>query len=143
MKSINQHIIFLVGVVLILAACSSPKGTVKIDNAGDEAVVENDSIQHEMETFDSKFETWYTLHDSPAKYRSETYYENWNQQYVSAWNNKAMNSQKSDFFEPIIGWDPTVDYEFDIDHELFYYFMYVENVLKIQIMSGGPQAPVF
>lgn len=142
MKLLARNILFTLALLVIIIACSTQKGTVRIDNREDETVTEEDSIQHELETFDSKFETWYTLQNSPARYRSETYYENWNRQYVSAWNYNATNPQKSDFFEPIIGWDPTVDYEFEIDHELFYYFMYVENVLKIQIMPGGPRAPV-
>jgi len=142
MKLLARNILFILAPLSIIIACSTQKGTVHIDNRADETIAEEDSIQHELETFDSKFETWYALQNSPARYRSETYYENWNRQYVSAWNYNATNPQKSDFFEPIVGWDPTVDYEFEIDHELFYYFMYVENVLKIQIMPGGPRAPV-
>lgn len=131
----------VLGATILLAACTTPKGIVEIQTNGDEqAAAEVDSVEHELETFDTKFETWYTLHDSPAQYRSETYYENWNRQYVSAWNSNALDPAKSDFFEPIIGWDPTVDYEFEIDHELFYYFQYVENVLEIQIMPGGPKS---
>jgi len=36
-----------------------------------------------------------------------------------------------------------VDYGIEINHELFYYFQYVEQVLKIQIMPGGPRAVIF
>ena len=50
-----------------------------------------------------------------------------------------LDPRKSSFFEPIIGYDPTVDYGFELNHKLFYYFQYVENVLKIQIMPGGPK----
>jgi len=31
----------------------------------------------------------------------------------------------------------------ELNHKLFYYFQYVEHVLKIQIMSGGPHAAQF
>ena len=139
MKTWNYFLMALT-ITFLVAACSAQKGTVEIKPNGDEAVAEADSIEHELETFDPEFETWYTLYNSPAQYRSETYYETWNRQYVSAWNSNAMNPSKNDFFEPIVGWDPTVDYDFEIDHELFYYFQYVENVLGIQIMSGGPKS---
>lgn len=123
----------------IIISCSGPKSAVEIkDNKGTATKMETDSIQHEMETFDSAFDTWYKIHNNPALYRSESYYENWNRQYVTAWNENARDPRKSKFFEPIVGWEPGVDYEFKIDHELFYYFQYVENVLKIQIMPGGP-----
>lgn len=139
-----KNAILFLGIALFFAACASQKGTVKIKSEEDEAAVaQTDSVEYELETFDSKFETWYAMQNVPAKYRSEEYYENWNQQYVSAWNEKALNPASNSFFETIVGYDPTVDYDFEIDHELFYYFQYVENVLKIQIMPNGPKSLVF
>ncbi len=137
-----KQIIFLMGLILIIVSCSAPKGLVKVNsNNGDS--VEEDSVEYELETFDVRFETWYQLHNSPAMYHSQQYYENWNRQYVSEWNYKAANAQRNSFFEPIVGYDETVDYGFELNHKLFYYFQYVEHVLKIQIMQGGPQAGVF
>lgn len=134
-----KRLMFGIGVLILIAACSTQKGVVKVKtNVDDNAVV--DSVEYELETFDSKFEAWYVMHKSPALYHSKSYYENWNRQYVVAWNIKSTNPWKNSFFEPIIGYDPTVDYGFDLNHKLFYYFQYVEHVLKIQIMSGGPKA---
>jgi len=106
-------------------------------------VATEDSLEYELETFDLKFESWYQLHNTPSEYRLQSYYESWNQQYVFAWNSNAMNSRKNSFFEPIVGFDPTEDYGFELNHKLFYYFQYVENVLKIRIISGGPHAVQF
>ena len=132
----KQLFIILILFVFIWA-CSTQKGTVKVDKTED--VVEQDSIEYGVETFDSKFEAWYEFNKSPATYRSQTYYENWNRQYVSAWNNKSATGRNNSFFEPIVGYDPTEDYGFDVNHKLFYYFQYVENVLKIKIMEGSPK----
>lgn len=137
-----KQIIFLIGGLFIIAACSTQKGVVKVKVSVDENAIV-DSVEYEMETFDSKFESWYRMYKSPAMYRSQSYYESWNKQYVTAWNINSMNPRKSSFFEPIIGYEPTVDYGFDLNHELFYYFQYVENVLKIQIMPGGSKAVHF
>ena len=134
-------LIFFTALAFVLA-CSSPKGTVQVKNNAEEISVE-DSLEYELETFDVRFETWYQLHKSPALYRSQSYYESWNKQYVSAWNANAIDHQKHSFFEPIIGYDPTVDYGFDLNHELFYYFQYVEQVLKIKIMAVSPKAVLF
>jgi hypothetical protein len=122
-----------------MAACSTQKGLVTVKSNIAESSVD-DSLEYHLETFDGKFESWYQLHNSPAMYRSQQYYENWNRQYVSAWNFNAMSERKNSFFEPIVGYEYTVDYGFEINHELFYYFQYVEHVLKIQIMPGGPNA---
>lgn len=144
MKAVIRNTISGLAIVLLIAACATQKGKVQINSEEDEtAVVPADSVEYDIETFDSKFETWYALQNSPAKYRSEVFYESWNEQYVSAWNNKALGPNSNSFFETIVGWDPTIDYDFEVDHELFYYFQYVENVLKIQILPNGPKSVVF
>jgi hypothetical protein len=134
--------IFWLGIILLIAACSTQKGLVTVKSNIGESSVE-DSLEYHLETFDGRFESWYQMHNSPSMYRSQQYYENWNRQYVSAWNYNAMSERKNSFFEPIVGYEYTVDYGFEINHELFYYFQYVEHVLKIQIMPGGPQAVFF
>lgn len=136
-----KQILFFTVALIMAVACSSTRNTVKINNVEVDAA-ESDSLEYELETFDTRFETWYALQDRPSTYRSEQYYENWNQQYVTAWNFNATRPGNS-FFETIVGYDPTVDYDFELDHKLFYYFQYVENELGIQIMPGGPQSIVF
>ena len=132
-----KNFLILTVITLFAIACSTQKGVVKNKNGDDEKVAQ-DSLEYDMETFDAKFESWYLLHNSPAKYRSLEYYENWNKQYVSVWNNKARTT-RNDFFESIVGYDPNEEYGFELNHKLFYYFQYVENVLKIKIMPAGPK----
>jgi hypothetical protein len=137
-----KQIIFWMGIVLLMVSCSAPKGIVNVKSNNGESIVE-DSLEYELETFDGKFEMWYELQKNPATYRSQQYYENWNHQYVSAWNYNAVSGHRNSFFEPIVGYEETVDYGFELNHELFYYFQYVEHVLKIQIMQGGPRVAIF
>ncbi len=134
-----KQVIFWIGVILFIVACSTQKGIVKVDTVKSEQMSE-DSVEYELETFDAKFETWYSLHDSPAQYHSQSYYESWNRQYVVAWNQNALDPRKSWFFETVIGYEPNVDYGFELNHKLFYYFQYVERVLKIEIMPNGPKS---
>jgi len=136
-----KKLFFLFAVVSFLAACSGPKGMVKIEPNGNET--QEDSVEYELIVFDTGFETWYMIQNSPARYRSQQYYENWNQQYVSAWNYLATQPRKRSFFEPIIGYEPGVDYGFELNHKLFYYFQYVEHVLGIQILTHRPVGVVF
>ncbi len=129
-------------VLVILMACSSQRGLVDIKK-NQQLSEARDSVEYELITFDAKFETWYTIHNSPATYRLKEYYESWNRRYVSEWNNKAMTDARNNFFETIVGYEPTVDYGFELNHKLFYYFQYVEKVLKIPIIDGGgPVAPL-
>ncbi len=132
----KQALIFFV-VVSLIWACSTHKATVKVEKT--EPVAEVDSIEYGVETFDSKFEAWYAIQNRQATYRSLDYYENWNQQYVNAWNNKSIQMGKNSFFSPIEGYHSNEEYGLGVNHKLFYYFQYVENVLKIEIMPGGPR----
>ena len=132
-----KNFLILTVIILFAIACSTQKSIVK-DKSSDAKEIATDSVEYDMETFDAKFENWYLLHNSPAKYRSLGYYENWNRQYVSVWNNKARTTQDN-FFESIVGYNPNEKYGFELNHKLFYYFQYVENVLRIKIMSAGPR----
>lgn len=133
-----KQLFFLLMVLAVFLACSTQKKTTVADNNDNEQVIV-DSTEYDVETFDQKFEQWYKFHDKPSLYRLQSYYESWNRQYVSAWNAKCTRHGKGWTFEPVVGYDPTVDYGFEMNHKLFYYFMYVENVLKIQILPGGPK----
>ncbi len=137
-----KKLIYLFAVAALLAACSGPKGMVKIEPNGSE-VAEQDSVEYELIVFDTGFETWYMLQDSPARYRSQHYYENWNRQYVSEWNYLATQPGRRSFFQSIIGYDPVEDYGFELNHKLFYYFQYVEHVLRIPILPNGPIGMIY
>ncbi|NOR74956.1 MAG: hypothetical protein GQ525_07335 [Draconibacterium sp.] len=124
-------------IILFAIACSTQKRAIN-DKSIDGKAIEEDSLEYDMETFDARFESWYLLQNGPAKSRSLEYYENWNKQYVSVWNNKSRNTQ-NEFFESIVGYDPNQEYGFELNQKLFYYFQYVEHVLKIKIIPGGPK----
>jgi len=63
-----KQIIFWLGIILFIAACTTQKGlvTVKNNNGGS---IAGDSLEYELVTFDGKFETWYQMHRNPAMYR--------------------------------------------------------------------------
>lgn len=137
-----KKVVIWIGILFFVASCSTQKKLADKKTKPVE-IEQKDSVQYELETFDSRFETWYTLQNNPSQYHSQSYYEMWNQRYVSAWDEKAMNPQRNSFFEPIVGYNPATDYGFKLNHKLFYYFQYVEHVLKIPIMSDGPHVLLF
>lgn len=137
-----KKILFLCAAIALLAACSGPKGAVKIEPNGNKAAGE-DSTEYELIVLDPGFDSWYMLQDSPARYRTQQYYEGWNRQYVSEWNALARQPGRRSFFNTIIGYEPSEDYGFELNHKLFYYFQYVENVLGIPILANRPRGVVF
>lgn len=131
-----------IGILVVAVSCSTQKQVAE-KKARPVEIEQKDSVQYDLETFDGRFETWYILQNNPAQYHSQSYYKMWNQRYVSAWDEKAMNPQRNPFFEPIVGYNPATDYGFELNHKLFYYFQYVEHVLKIPILSDGPHVVLF
>jgi len=138
-----KKIIFWIGILVFISSCSTQKKLVDKKTKSVVEIAKKDSVQYKLETFDQKFKTWYAFQNNPAQYRTQSYYENWNKQYVAEWNAKAMDPIRNSFFEPIVGYDPTVDYGFQLNHKLFYYFQYVEHVLKIPILPNGPHITLF
>lgn len=102
----------------------------------------DDSTEYELLVFDNGFESWYILHNSPALSRSIDYYHDWNTQYVQEWNNRVISSQHSEIFGDPIDYDYNVHYPFEIEHKLFYYFQYVEQVLKIHLLKDSPRGTI-
>ncbi len=138
-----KKIIFWIGILLFVVSCSTQKKLTEKKTKPAVEIAKKDSVEYNLETFDQKFETWYALQNNPTQYRTQSYYENWNRQYVSEWDAKAMDPIRNPFFEPIVGYNPTVDYGFKLNHKLFYYFQYVEHILKISILPNGPHVTLF
>ncbi len=129
---------FVLIIMVAVLACNTQRKAVEVSKNNVE-VASEDSLEYDVETFDQRFETWYQLQNTPSKYRSQSYYENWNREYVSEWNVRCARPSRNWNFEPVIGYEPGEDYGFELNHKLFYYFMYVENVLKIKIVANGPR----
>lgn len=123
--------------VLIVAACAS-QNNIQLKEVNAEE--ENDSVSYELIVLDPGFESWYITYSKPSWYHSQSYYENWNQQYVNAWNYKTIWRHHSQLLDGQINYDSQTDYGLEINHKLFYYFQYVERVLKIRIIENGPRA---
>lgn len=136
-----KKFLLFIGVLFVFWACSTQKGVIKVEQTNSN-VAQKDSVEYDLETFDSKFKAWYGTNNKPSMYKTQEYYEYWNRQYVLAWN-AHTGEKNSTFFESIVGYNPKVDYGLELNHKLFYYFQYVENVLKIKIMSGSPKAIQF
>ncbi len=123
--------------LVVFAACSTTKN-IQLKEVSEKA--DEDSVSYELIVLDPGFESWYIAYSKPSWYHSQSYYENWNQQYVNAWNYHSIWRRNSQLLEGQINYERNIDYGLEINHKLFYYFQYVERVLKIPIISNGPRA---
>lgn len=126
----------LVLLFLAILACSGGK-SLTIEEKPEQS--EEDSVSYELIVLDPGFENWFITRAQPSNMRNQSYYESWNERYVDAWNVQRVGFRYSQLIHGNIDYDRNTDYGLEINHKLFYYFMYVENVLKIQLVPNGPR----
>ncbi len=132
-----KNLLYLFFISALIVACANQQ---KLTILEAENETENDSTSYELIVLDPGFDTWYLLNSSPSKDRQQSYYEYWNQRYVNAWNYEKIWKHHSGVLNGIINYERNIDYGFDVNQKLFYYFMYVENKLGIPLISNGPKS---
>jgi hypothetical protein len=138
LKSILMRYLAIAAVLfLFIFACTNKRELVIQEH---EADTQEDSVTYELIVLDPGFESWFLIHATPAKNHTQSYYEGWNQRYVNAWNYQHVGYRYAQVIEGNIDYYPDIDYGFELNHKLFYYFMYVENELGIQLIPDGPKS---
>lgn len=134
-----KTLLIFISFALLAWACAvkQPVSIRKADTGQDPG---KDSVEYELIVFDSGFESWFLSRAKPVNWHDQSWYESWNRQYVQEWNNRNMGSRYKELIDGYINYEPDVDYGPEINHKLFYYFMYVEHELGIPIIENGPRA---
>ncbi len=96
---------------------------------------EQDSTKYELIVFESGYETFLVSQAKPKWYYSNSYYKNWNIQYVTEWNYRYNNPLKyGNFYETEINYNPSVDYGIDLNYRLYQYFQFIEKEYGIVLI---------
>jgi hypothetical protein len=125
--------------ILLHYACASQRPQVMIRDENLKTPEGGVQTEHKLIVLDPGFETWFSTTWSPAKDRSYSYYDNWNDRYVQAWNNKATSPGHAELYNSRIEYDYSENYGMEVSRKLYYYFRWVETQLGLPIISsGGP-----
>lgn len=127
-------------VAFSLTACAG--GPRSVDKPGSPNVLtqSGDEDEYDLTIIDSGFQTWFASYGKPIHYHSPQYYaqQNWN--YVQQWNRLAdqgAGRRGMDYpFENRIDYQPNVDYGVELNHELYWYFRYIESIWGQQYSFG-------
>jgi len=104
----------------------------KIKVVADSASV--DSTEYELIVLDPGFETW--LITKSRDFHSESYYRTKNLLYVNEWNSRFMSpASYGDIYDCYIDYDPGINYGYDFNFRLYYYFKYFEEVNRVKILQ--------
>lgn len=121
-------------IIIGIASCAVQRKNPMLKEV-EQQTAQKDSTEYELISFDSEFDTWYSLKSSPVLDRSNDYYISWNARYIQAWNFKSIQSRTATLFSQPLNIETNKDYGFQINKQLYYYFRFVETELKIQILD--------
>lgn len=123
---------FQYGILLAFVIISCKSYTEKGNYATGSNIVESkDGEEYALVIMDPGFDRWFSMNKRPMNYHTLSYYENENQRYVSAWNDKVTQQAyhgPNYPFETRIDYDPSKNYGLELNYQLYYYFRYIEDV---------------
>ncbi len=133
-KTTHIHILLAILFLSIFTACAGGPGSIRSDMPASPNLVneQNGEEEYELIIIDPGFATWFVSHARPINYYAPAYYESWNQQYVTAWNEKVGQAgfygAANYPFENRIQYNANEDYGVELNHELFWYFRYIQSL---------------
>jgi len=125
-----RYILILSG-FFVLLGCSSQKGIVISDSAGEIS----DSTQYEIIISEPGYDSWVATNRKPIWYHSHEYYQNFNKLYVNEWNHRATVAGYDFPYDYQIDYNIWVDYGLEVDYKLFWYFKFVQDKYDIKLLS--------
>ena len=139
-------------IILILLVCFgiySCKTTHKVSTTApevnkttkDTVRIANDELEYEIIIIESGFNFWLESRAKPEGYYSQEFLENRNRLFVTEWNNRVLQPQRynPNLYEMQINYDTSIDYGYEVNYKLYYYFIYFQIKNKQQLTGFIPR----
>jgi len=131
MKKRSVFFLVLLMSVLLLNA-QKDKGKIKVVQDPESV----DSVKYELIVTDPGFETWYITRKLDQ--HSDDYFRLKNIIYVHEWNSRYMNqSSYKNIYDCYIDYDPQINYGYEFNCRLYYYFKYFEEVNRLKLLPNS------
>jgi len=134
-KSFKYLVLVVVLLILLLMFSCSSLPIDEEHNNIELIEVQDDKPEYELIIFDIGFDSWFITRNTISMAHSNSYYQNWNYQYATEWNNRYYKGDQ--YFESRIDYDPHQEYDLELNYTLYNYFMYVEDKLNTQLVYRG------
>ncbi|MET1259255.1 DUF6146 family protein [Flagellimonas sp. DF-77] len=85
--------------------------------------------EYDIVIIDIGFNRWLNQIAQPKGYYSQRFLEQRNYLYVLEWNRRFLEPQRFDplLYEVNINYDPEIDYGYDVNYQLYNYFIYFQR----------------
>lgn len=142
-----MKLLYLLAIILLIAVgCHSSKtSSVKEDLpkevSQDTVRIANDDIEYEIIIIEPGFNAWLQSVARPEGFYSQQLLEQRNWQYVISWNQRVRQPQvfNSNLYEMLIDYDPNIDYGYEVNYKLYYYFVYFQLKYNQKLTGMTPR----
>ncbi len=135
--------------VLFIGSCTGSKQALEVTDQekmafdqkiGDTINIANDSLEYDIIIIEPGFNFWLQSIARPRQYYSQSFLENRNDIYVREWNARVLQPQRfgPHLYELQINYDPTIDYGYEVNYQLYNYFIYFQRKYNQRL---GPFVP--
>ncbi|QHI35559.1 hypothetical protein IMCC3317_09050 [Kordia antarctica] len=120
------------GIIVYSCAGQEKAMTKKTDDTtkvSDTIRISSDDEEYDIVIFEAGFSAWMTSTARPRNYYSQQFLEARNQVYVTQWNIRVQQPSRynSMWYEQEINYRSTVDYGYEVNYQLYYYFVYFQQ----------------
>ena len=139
MKNLILILLILTGFVACNTSYKDTASSKEETNA-----VENDTVRiadeesdYEIIIIEPGFNNWLAGRAKPRGYYTQQFLESRNIILVTEWNNRVLNPSVFDpqLYQMQIDYNPNIDYGYEVNYLLYYYFIYFQRTYK-QKLSG-------
>lgn len=140
----NWLLILLICFGIYSCKTSYKKTTTSIEDnlkAQDTVRIANDELEYEILIIEPGFNFWLESIAKPEGYYSQGFLESRNILYVTEWNNRVFQPQRYDprLYELSIDYNHSIDYGYEVNYKLYYYFIYFQLHYKQQLTGFVPR----
>jgi len=128
------------GIIVYSCAGQEKTMTKKTDDGtkvSDTIRLQSDELEHEIIIFEPGFSAWMVSYARPRDYYSQQFLEVRNRTYVLEWNQRVLQPSRynSMLYEQEINYRPNVDYGYEVNYQLYYYFVYFQQKYNQQLAA--------
>jgi Family of unknown function (DUF6146) len=127
-------------------SCKTPQkinaSTFDVRTATQDTVrIANDKIEYEIIIIEPGFNFWLESRAKPEGYYSQEFLEVRNRLFVTEWNIRVFDPHRYDpnLYELEIDYSPFIDYGYEVNYKLYYYFIYFQLEYKQQLTGIVPR----
>ncbi len=142
------RLLIILTLTLILTSCGSAykSGTdiskTESDYTENDTVrIKSDKVEYEIIIIEPGFNNWMRGRVRPRGYYSQSFLESRNIVYVTEWNNRVLDPSRFDplLYEMQINYEPGIDYGYEVNYLLYYYFIYFQRTYNQRLAGWVPR----